>query len=115
MWAYNKLDKMRATPEGANIMEVNKMTKERMTREEAQAKVNARNEELKNYKEHEMLETLGVKDGQKVSANEWFSLWNQAYNLLDTYYKKGIVILEECRADGHDVKINMQTYELTLY
>lgn len=21
----------------------------------------------------------------------------------------------ECRADGHDVKINMQTYELTLY
>lgn len=29
MWVYNKLDKMRATPEGANIMEVNKMTKER--------------------------------------------------------------------------------------
>ena len=91
------------------------MTKERMTREEAQAKVNAHNEELKNYTEHEMLETLGVKEGQKVSANEWFSLWNQAYNLLDTYYKKGIAILEECRADGHDVKINMQTYELTLH
>lgn len=112
MWKENK---QRRGADPSPEREVNKMTKERMTREEAQAKVNAHNEELKNYKEHEMLETLGVKEGQKVSANEWFSLWNQAYNLLDTYYKKGIVILEECRADGHDVKINMQTYELTLY
>lgn len=90
--------------------EVNKMT-----REQAQIKVNAHNEELKNYKEHEMLETLGVKDGQRVSASEWFSLYNQAYNLLDAYYQKGKAILDECRADGHDVKINMQTYELILH
>ena len=86
-----------------------------MTREQAQAKVNAHNEELKNYKENEMLETLGVKDGQKVSDAKWFALYNEAYNLLDKYYRKGIAILEECRADGHDVKMNMQTYELTLH
>lgn len=39
---------------------------EGMTREQAQTKVNAHNEELKNYKENEMLATLGVKDGQEV-------------------------------------------------
>ena len=86
-----------------------------MTREQAQAKVNAHNEELKNYKENEMLATLGVKDGQKVSASEWFSPYNQAYNMLAAYYKKGMAVLEECRANGHDVKINMQTYELILH
>ncbi len=86
-----------------------------MTREEARAKVEAFNAELNDYRNNKMLEELGVKDNQKVSANEWFSLYNKAYNLLNKYYEKGKAVQTKCRADGHDVKMNMQSYELTLY
>ena len=86
-----------------------------MTREQAQARVNAFNEELKNYRENEMLKELGVEEGEKLNANEWFNIWNKAYNLLEKYYNKGSLVQKACRAHGHDVKMNMQTYELTLY
>lgn len=88
---------------------------EEMTREQAQAKVDTFNEELRNYKENEMLKELGVEEGKKLSANEWFSIWNKAYNLLEKYYNKGSLVQDACRVHGHDVKMNMQTYELTLY
>lgn len=86
-----------------------------MTREQAQTRVNAFNEELKNYKEGRMLEELGVKDGQRMEGAEWFATYNRAYKLLQKYYQIGWAILEEARADGHNVKMNMQSYELKLY
>lgn len=86
-----------------------------MTREQAMAKVNAYNAELKDYTENGLYEDLGVDKNKTVNGGEWFRLWNKAYNLLRKYYEIGYPILEECRACGHDVKMNMQSYELILY
>lgn len=86
-----------------------------MTREEAMAKVKAYNDELNWYKENAMLKDLGVRKGQQLPSAEWFALYNRAYNLLEKYYKMGWAIMEECRAEGFDVKISGVTYELQLH
>lgn len=86
-----------------------------MTREQAMAKVNAYNAELKDYTENGLYEELGVDKNKKVNGGEWFKLWNKAYNLLYKYYEIGSAVQSECRACGHDVKMNMQSYELILH
>lgn len=48
--------------------------------------------------------------GNKVTLSRWF----EAQRLINeqNFYDKGMVILKEARANGIDVKMNMQTYKL---
>lgn len=85
-----------------------------MNREEVQLAVSNHNYRIERFRDVElpkMLKERGVrvKDGM-VNAGGLFL----AMQLFDqqNFYKAGMVILDECRKAGWDVKINAQSNEL---
>ena len=80
-----------------------------MTREEAVKKIIDHNNTVDNYISNELPRVLGLT-GDKITINEWFVAQN--YISQQHFYSKAMAILKECRANGYDVKINMQSDKL---
>ena len=55
---------------------------------------------------------LGKKENE-LNMSDWFKV--QAIIEEQGFYSKGMTILNECRANGWDVKMNMQSYKLVFY
>lgn len=88
-----------------------------MTRETVIAKMKEHNAKVDYFQYVELPELLGIKDGQEVTATEWFSLWASANHLADErkFYEQGMALVKEARAEGHDIKINAQTNKVCGY
>lgn len=80
-----------------------------MTKEEAKAKVSAHNEMIDNYINNDLAKELGAKNG-KITLDQWF----KAQELINKqgFYSKAKKLLNELRAAGFNVKINMQSNKL---
>lgn len=63
------------------------------------------------------------KEGEKIAdivnndkeLDTWFSKWSYGCSLLEKRGKKVMEIQEKLRDEGHDIKINRQSYELYYY
>lgn len=72
--------------------------------------INEINEETKQEGER-----IAKQVNEDKELNTWFSKWNYGVGLLQ---KRGEVVMEiqkVLRSQGYDVKINMQSYELSYY
>ena len=63
------------------------------------------------------------KEGEKIAEivnndkelNTWFSKWSYGCGLFEKRGKEVMEIQKELRDKGHDIKMNMQSYELYYY
>lgn len=82
-----------------------------MIRAEAEAKMMAHNSRIEHFMEAELPALLGVKDkDSRVSIYKWFEA--QRIYEAQGFYKAGKAVQDELRADGWDVKMDMQSYKL---
>lgn len=81
-----------------------------MTREMAKELVKNANERIDNYINNQLPVELGYKAGDKIPATEWF----KAQELINAqkFYETNYMLLKALKADGFDVKINMQNNKL---
>ena len=70
------------------------------------------NDSIDSFIHGELAEKLGAKNG-RISFEQWFI----AQKLINeqNFYDKAMVLLNKCRDDGFDVKINMQSNKLVYY
>lgn len=80
-----------------------------MTKQDVINAIQAHNNAIDNYINGELSKKLNAKNG-KIKMNQWF----KAQTLIkeQNFYKKGMVILKELRAEGFDVKMDMQSNKL---
>lgn len=81
-----------------------------MTHEEIRKEIHRLNEEMEIFISETIPKMLGCKNG--VTLSQWFS----AQKILNESGKKQerLDFMENARKEGHNVKINMQTYALLL-
>ena len=73
-------------------------------------KIKKINEETKRVGEE-----IAEKVNNDKELNTWFSKWSYGVGLLEKRGKEVMELQKELRAEGYDVKINMQSYELSYY
>lgn len=83
-----------------------------MTMQECKSEIARLNSEYREFITRDLPEMLGAENG-KISAAQWF----EAQRIITArgFYNERYLFLKMARADGHDVKINMQDYELKYY
>lgn len=80
-----------------------------MTKQDVINAIQAHNNAIDNYINGELSKKLNAKNG-KIKMDQWF----KAQTLIkeQNFYEKGMVILKELRAEGFDVKMDMQSNKL---
>lgn len=83
-----------------------------MTKEYCLERISSLNSDYKEFIEKELPKRLNSRDG-RINLSQWF----QAQQIIKNsgHYERRIHFLECARKEGFDVKINMQTYELSFH
>lgn len=92
------------------FLKIKESEEKKMTHEEIRKEINRLNEEMELFISETIPTMLGCKNG--VTLSKWFD----AQKILNESGKKQERrdFLEKARKEGHNVKINMQTYALML-
>lgn len=84
----------------------------KMNREEVKEMIQINNTRIDYYMNNQLVVDMGYPEGTKeMPMNDWFKAQECIKN--QHFYEKSKKLLDVCRADGWDVKINMQNSKLS--